>query len=71
MSKQINPNKLMLSKWTSLVPKNKEKHFIVISLIQDDEENVTDIILEAVYTKNTYQMPWQTLQTEDWIQGWL
>ena len=68
--KQLNPNKLLLSKWTIRVPRHKEKHFIVTRLIRDEEDTVTDVILEAVYTKNEYQHPWQTLLEEQWLQGW-
>lgn len=71
MTKKLNPNKLLLSKWTSTTPKNKEKHFIVTRLIRDEEEVVIDVILEAVYTKNTYQFPWQALLDDLWQQGWL
>ncbi|MBM6551110.1 TIGR02450 family Trp-rich protein [Marinomonas ostreistagni] len=68
--KKLNPNKLLLSKWTSRVPQNKEKHFIVTRLIRDEEDVVTDIILEAVYSKNEYQHPWQVLLEQQWLQGW-
>lgn len=71
MTKKLNPNKLLLSKWTSTTPQNKEKHFIVTRLIRDEEEVVIDVILEAVYTKNTYQFPWQALLDDLWQQGWL
>ena len=70
MTKKLNANKLMLSKWTTAAPKNKEKHFIVTELIRDEDNTVTDIILEAVYTKNAYQLPWQTLLDDLWQQGW-
>ena len=68
---QINPNKLLLSKWTSTSPKQKEKHFIVTKLIRDEENIVIECILEAVINKNQYQLPWQSLtSSEDWLQGW-
>lgn len=70
MTKKLNPNKLLLSKWTATAPKNKEKHFIVTELIRDEDYTVIDIILEAVYTKNAYQLPWQALQGDLWQQGW-
>lgn len=70
MTKKLNPNKLLLSKWTTTVPKNKEKHFIVTELIRDEDNTVIDIILEAVYTKNAYQLPWQALLDDLWQQGW-
>lgn len=68
--KRINPNKLLLSKWTSVVPQNKEKHFIVTKLLRNEEEIVTDIILEAVYSKNQYQLDWTELSKDQWLQGW-
>ncbi|WP_421856174.1 TIGR02450 family Trp-rich protein [Marinomonas sp.] len=68
---QINPNKLLLSKWTSTSPQQKEKHFIVTKLIRDEENIVTECILEAVINKNQYQLAWQSLtSSEDWLQGW-
>ncbi|PYF79191.1 MULTISPECIES: TIGR02450 family Trp-rich protein [Marinomonas] len=68
---RINPNKLLLSKWTSTSPQQKEKHFIVTTLIRDEENVVIECILEAVINKNQYQLPWQSLtSSEDWLQGW-
>ncbi|WP_417538079.1 TIGR02450 family Trp-rich protein [Marinomonas sp.] len=68
---QINPNKLLLSKWTSTSPQQKEKHFIVSQLIRDEENIVIECILEAVINKHQYQLPWQALtSTENWLQGW-
>ena len=52
----FNPKKLLLSKWTAVNPKNKERHFIVTELIKDEEENITACILEAVMNKNNYEM---------------
>jgi tryptophan-rich hypothetical protein len=71
MANQINPNKLLLSKWTSTSPQQKEKHFIVTTLIRDEENVVIECILEAVINKNQYKLPWQSLtSSEDWLQGW-
>ncbi|MEP3348375.1 MAG: TIGR02450 family Trp-rich protein [Marinomonas sp.] len=72
MSKtQINPNKLLLSKWTSVSPTHKEKHFIVTELIRDEEGTVIECTLEAVINRNSYTLPWQSLtSTVDWKQGW-
>ncbi|MGO2236033.1 TIGR02450 family Trp-rich protein [Marinomonas sp. UCMA 3892] len=68
---QINPNKLLLSKWTSTSPQQKEKHFIVTKLIRDEENMVVECVLEAVINKNQYCLPWQTLASPDnWLQGW-
>ncbi|QUX93004.1 TIGR02450 family Trp-rich protein [Marinomonas sp. A3A] len=68
---QINPNKLLLSKWTSTSPQQKEKHFIVTKLIKDDNDIVIECVLEAVINKNQYSLPWQALTSpEKWLQGW-
>ena len=72
MSKnQINPNKLLLSKWTSVSPQQKEKHFIVTKLIRDEQDTIIECVVEAVINKSQYLLPWQTLLLkEDWLQGW-
>ena len=68
---QINPNKLLLSKWTSTSPQQKEKHFIVTKLIKDDNDTVVECVLEAVINKHQYCLPWQALTSPDkWLQGW-
>ena len=72
MSKhQINPNKLLLSTWTSNTPQQKETHFIVTELFRDDNEQVIECLLEAVINKNQYRIAWQDLSVIDkWQQGW-
>ncbi len=72
MSTQINPEKLLLSKWTAAVPQNKEKHFLVTKLLRDELEVVTGCVLEAVLTQRTQTLDWRVLQDETcWRQGWL
>ena len=73
MTRQINPTKLLLSKWTAVRPVNKEKHFLVIKLI--DPENEGDplelIELEAIFSKRVIVMNWRELKNLDnWLQGW-
>ena len=34
----IHPKKLLLSKWTAVMPENKEKHFMVIKVIEPEVE---------------------------------
>lgn len=68
---QINPKKLLRSKWTAVNPENKELHFIVTKLIRDDEETIVACELEAVINKNTYQLDWTLLKdTSQWLTGW-
>ena len=68
---QINPSKLLRSKWTAVKPENKELHFIVTKLIRDDEEVIIACELEAVINKNTYQIDWTLLKDKtQWLMGW-
>ena len=69
--KRINPAKLLLSKWTAARPRLKEKHFLVTELFCDEEGTVLDIELQAILTRRSERLPWQTLQNaEDWRIGW-
>ncbi len=73
LSRRLNPKKLLLSKWTAAVPKNKEKHFLVTQLIEPDDPNASIelIELEAVYSRRILILPWRDLaNTEQWLQGW-
>ena len=68
---QINPAKLLLSKWTAAQPRHKEKHFLVTELFRDEEGTVLEIELQAVMTRRVERLAWQTLQNaEDWKIGW-
>ncbi|MDE0956379.1 MAG: TIGR02450 family Trp-rich protein [Pseudomonadales bacterium] len=67
---QINPKKLLNSKWTAVNPKNKEKHFTV-TVVKFDEELVTFCSIEAVMSKCEAAIQWQDLKdTSQWLQGW-
>ncbi|WP_447891096.1 TIGR02450 family Trp-rich protein [Pseudomonas hormoni] len=68
---RINPSKLLLSKWTAAQPQNREKHFLVTELFLDEEGTVLDVELQAVLTKRSERLDWQTLKNSDtWILGW-
>ena len=41
---QINPEKLLLSKWTARQPQHREKHFLVTKLLRDEQERVLSLI---------------------------
>ncbi|MFI8482935.1 TIGR02450 family Trp-rich protein [Pseudomonas sp. NPDC078700] len=67
----INPQKLLLSKWTAANPRNREKHFIVTELLRDEDGQVMQVELQAVLTKRSELMAWQSLQNkQDWLMGW-
>jgi len=69
---QINPRKLLLSKWTAVSPVEKRKHFIVIKLVLDEmTQDVVGCILQAVIDKYEMQMDWRKLKNiNTWRQGW-
>jgi len=68
---RINPDKLLLSKWTAAIPKQRERHFIVSKLIRGHNESIIACEIEAVISKNIYQIQWQELKDSNcWIMGW-
>jgi len=72
-SRRLNPNKLLLSKWTAAMPKNKEKHFLVTRLVKPEwpDAPVEHIELEAIYSRRSFILPWRDLtNTGQWLQGW-
>jgi len=69
--RQINPNKLLLSKWTAVKPKNKEKHFLVSRLIRDEQQVVSACVIEAVFNQKEYEIDWYELKDPlKWLSGW-
>ena len=67
----INPDKLQHSKWTAARPENGEKHFLVVDLLRDDNENVAQAVLEAVLTRRRIPLAWRELKNDDiWRIGW-
>jgi tryptophan-rich hypothetical protein len=70
---QINPRKLMLSKWTAVLPLKKEKHFLVINLVKPEspEGPLEFVEMEAVFSQRSFIIPWRELSDIDrWRQGW-
>jgi len=68
---QINPNKLLLSKWTAVKPKKKERHFMVTKLIYAENEDIIGCELEAVISNNLYEINWKDLKDSScWLIGW-
>jgi len=66
--------KLLMSKWTAVIPQHKEKHFIVIQVYDSNSQSPLPegyIEIESVYSKRTQIMHWTELKnTAAWIQGW-
>ena len=68
---QINPKKLLNSKWTKVEPTNKEKHFLISELKYDENELISDCLIEAIISKNNESIDWNELKdSNQWQQGW-
>ncbi|EAT13960.1 TIGR02450 family Trp-rich protein [Bermanella marisrubri] len=68
---QINPRKLLHSKWTAAQPQNKEKHFIITEIEFDEDGVVEHCLIEAVHSGNEYAINWRDLKdSQQWRQGW-
>lgn len=69
---RVNPKVLLHSKWTKTQVTAKEKHFAVIEVEFDDNQKVISCVVEAVMTRNQYQINWRDLkQPTLWRQGWV
>lgn len=70
---RVQPAKLLRSKWTASRPENREKHFMVVALVQPDPPDapIDVVTIEAVLTGRSFDLPWRALQDpEVWVQGW-
>lgn len=68
----VNRKKLPGSKWTAVTPVNREKHFLVIDWVLDDDGTPTDrILLEAVISNVVHEIRWRELEdSRSWTVGW-
>ena len=68
---QINPKKLLNSKWTKVLPTNNVKHFLISELKYDENELISDCLIEAIISKNNESIDWNELKDSNkWQQGW-
>ncbi|MCZ4338559.1 TIGR02450 family Trp-rich protein [Shewanella colwelliana] len=68
---KVNPKKLLHSKWTKVMPTNREKHFMLVEVEVDEDQNVLNCTIEAVMTGNQYPIEWRSLKdSEVWRMGW-
>ena len=76
MRARLNPEKLLLSKWTARQVIAREKHFLVVKLLREQAPPgelgaVATVVLEAVLTKRQRTLQWLELTDNSvWIQGW-
>jgi len=70
----LSPKKLLLTKWTAVTPHGKEKHFLVVKLVDPEPlgSPVVAVELEAVVSRRVRVLPWRELtDTTKWMQGWV
>ena len=68
---RVSPKKLLHSKWTAVEPRNREKHFLVIRVITDEDDVPRSCVLEAVHSHREIEMDWRELKNPDqWRVGW-
>lgn len=74
---RLSPKKLLLTKWTAVVPRDKEKHFVVTRVIpplppQTPQTRIDEVEIEAVHSKRTAVLHWRELtDASQWRQGWI
>ena len=69
-----HPKKLANSKWTAVLPQQREKHFVVVAVEVDaeDAQLIKQVTLEAVLSKRHFTLHWSALaDTSQWQPGWL
>ncbi len=68
----VNRKKLTNSKWTAVRPSHREKHFIVLDWVRDDDGTPTDhLVIEAVLTNRVREIHWRELEdSQSWRVGW-
>lgn len=69
----LHPKKLLLTKWTAVQPRAKNKHFLVSKVIQPEppDAKIEWIEVEAVFSKKVTRIQWRELQDETrWRRGW-
>ena len=70
----LSPKKLLMTKWTAVTPRNREKHFVVTLVVEPEPPSmrVEYVELEAVHSKQVYLLHWRDLTDASlWRQGWV
>jgi tryptophan-rich hypothetical protein len=68
----VNRSKLAKSKWTAVSPVDREKHFLVVDWVRDEDGRPTDEVeIEAVLTGAVRRIHWRELEDHArWHIGW-
>ena len=68
---KVSPKALFNSKWTKVDVLNKEKHFVITKVLIDENQTITQCIIEAVISHNEYEINWRDLKNSlCWKVGW-
>jgi tryptophan-rich hypothetical protein len=71
---RLNYKKLLLTKWTAVNPRSRNKHFLVAKVIAPEPpgDTIEWVELEALYSKVVSRIDWRELRDETiWRQGWV
>ncbi|MEC5217846.1 tryptophan-rich hypothetical protein [Actimicrobium sp. GrIS 1.19] len=72
--RQLQPKKLLHSKWTAVHVVAREKHFLVTRVMQPEQPDapIEWIDIEAVHSQAVRRIAWQELtDAARWHQGWV
>ena len=70
----VHPKKLLLSKWTAVLPLARDKHFLVVRVILPEPPvtRIDEVDIEAVHSRTSRRIAWRELRDETlWRQGWV
>jgi tryptophan-rich hypothetical protein len=70
----LSPKKLLHSKWTAVAPRHKEKHFVVVRVIEPEPPTtrIDEVELQAVFSQRVFVLPWRELTDPGlWQRGWV
>jgi tryptophan-rich hypothetical protein len=68
---KVSPKALLNSKWTKIEVCKKEKHFVITKVTFDENQCVTQCIIEAIISHNEYTINWRDLNNSlFWKIGW-
>ena len=71
---QLNAEKLRLSKWTAVEPRDREKHFLVVRVINPEaaRHKIQEVEMEAVMTHRRFVLRREELtDVRKWAPGWI
>jgi tryptophan-rich hypothetical protein len=69
----LNRKKLAGTKWTAVNPVAREKHFVVVAVVEPEVagQPVEYVDLQAVHSRRVQRLRWRELRdTTRWRQGW-